>query len=108
MLRNCENRRCGQLFDDDGRPGQFWCGPECRAARHAQLLRTPCSDEPAPAPAAWSKPPTLAPAKRATTVREAYLTLSDAVRSPDESRRLNAERENDMLIAAALGPRRPI
>src|SRR5271166_1009291 len=72
MLKRCENR-CGRIFDDGGRLGEFDCSPECRAARHAKLKRTPCSDQPAP-PAAYSTSPTLAPTRRSTS--EAWRELA--------------------------------
>jgi len=86
-FQHCENRSCGRLFDSE-HPGQFFCSTECRAQRHAQLLRTPCSEA-----------KTLAPAPRPTTsVREAWVQAG-SLPQPDE-----VDRYADMLKRAILIP----
>jgi hypothetical protein len=90
MFQHCENR-CGRIFDDGGRPGQFFCSPECRAERHAQLLRVPCSEA-----------KTLAPAPRPTmSVREAWVERGNVAPEPDE-----VDRYAEMLKRVLLAPPR--
>jgi hypothetical protein len=92
-LIRCGYRNCRQFFDAPY--GVFYCSADHRVAE--RRASTP-----------FSTSPTLAPNRPTPTmlVREAEASLSK-LRSPDDTRRLNAAQEDDMLKRLTLGRSQP-